>query len=331
LLVTNEIISSRAAVLSSNIERLGVRNVLVTNESTDKLATFFPGFFDKILVDAPCSGEGMFRKDETAIKEWSPENVSLCAERQKEILNNASRMCRPGGIIVYSTCTFSEAENEDNVRWFLNEHPEFSFESSERLMPHKIKGEGHFVARFVKSCNISCKARENNLQNESKMTETNRRSKNSKAGNGKSGIASDADIRKFLTEECKIAKESVDTLFENSVLNTFGDNYYLTPTAVSSLKGLTVVRPGLQICKDLKNRFEPSHSLAMSLRPFEVSTMVNLDINDGNKYIEGQTVNCDPGLKGWVCVFINGYSIGWGKASNGNLKNHYPKGLRRVI
>ncbi|MCR5116147.1 MAG: RsmB/NOP family class I SAM-dependent RNA methyltransferase, partial [Lachnospiraceae bacterium] len=150
LLVTNEINKDRAVILSSNIERMGVRNAVVTSEASDSLARHFPLFFNKILVDAPCSGEGMFRKDETAVSEWSPENVSMCAKRQEEILKNAASMLAPGGTLVYSTCTFSREENEDNIEKFINENPDFELLLIKRLMPHVIKGEGHFVAKLKK-------------------------------------------------------------------------------------------------------------------------------------------------------------------------------------
>ncbi len=347
LLVTNEIIPSRAAVLSSNIERMGVRNALVTNESTDKLTSYFPAFFDKILVDAPCSGEGMFRKDDTAIKEWSPENVDICAERQKEILDNAATMSKPGGIIVYSTCTFSKAENEDNVDAFLSRHPEFTLVSQERLMPHKVDGEGHFVAKFKKAGGtvISQSAASGPVVAQTAVgsiaeavtkagSEAVHSGKKSKKDSGNQGNFKATDIsviRSFLIEECKITVEAADNILSKASVTAFGENIYLTPEGVNNIKGLTVVRPGLHVCKDLKNRFEPAHSLAMSLRPHEVTAKVNLSIEEANKYIEGQTVSADPSIKGWVCIFTEGFSIGWGKASNGVVKNHYPKGLRMSL
>ena len=145
ILITNEINKDRAKILSLNIERLGISNAMVLNESSEHLAEYFYGYFDKILVDAPCSGEGMFRKNDNAADEWSVENVILCAKRQAEILDNAAAMLVPGGTLVYSTCTFSKEENEDNIEAFLNRHDDFKCELMKRLFPHEVKGEGHFL------------------------------------------------------------------------------------------------------------------------------------------------------------------------------------------
>ena len=147
LLVSNEINTQRSRILSQNIERMGIKNAIVTNEDSFVLASHFPGFFNAIQVDAPCSGEGMFRKLPEAIEQWSMENVAICAARQKEILDNAAVMLKPGGTIVYSTCTFSKEENEDVIEYFLERHPDFTLEEMERFWPHKVDGEGHFVAK----------------------------------------------------------------------------------------------------------------------------------------------------------------------------------------
>lgn len=349
LLVTNEINGQRALVLSSNVERMGLRNAIVTSEPSDKLSRAFPMFFDKILVDAPCSGEGMFRKEENAIPEWSPENVELCATRQSEILDNAASMLKAGGVLVYSTCTFSRAENEDNIEAFLSRHPEFSLETQERLMPHKLKGEGHFVARLIKAgnresvaneeasiINASCKICSN--QNEGK-------NKNKKAGNSNGSALSAADIASFLEKECHIKKEVVESMLSDSLLSKRADKLFLTPADISSVipliatgaassrsgGNINILRPGLWAVTDLGKRLEPAHSLAMTLRPEEVDAGIHIGIEDALKYIEGQTLTCSPDIKGWVCVFVDGFSIGWGKASNGTVKNHYPKGLRASI
>ena len=151
LLISNEINSARSRILSSNIERMGAVNVIVTNEDSSKLATKFPSYFHAIQVDAPCSGEGMFRKLPEAMEQWSPKQVLVCASRQLEILNNAAVMLMPGGRIVYSTCTFSREENEDVIEEFLSKHPEFSVGKMERFWPHIQKGEGHFVAELFKT------------------------------------------------------------------------------------------------------------------------------------------------------------------------------------
>ena len=148
-LIANEYVASRAKILSSNIERLGISNAVVLNESPDSLETKFAGFFDSILVDAPCSGEGMFRKNPEAISEWSPANVELCAKRQRDILSSAHEMLKPGGCMVYSTCTFAPQENEENIRWFCDEFPDMELVEEKHVYPHRVEG-GTFCCKACK-------------------------------------------------------------------------------------------------------------------------------------------------------------------------------------
>ena len=307
LLVSNEIIKDRAKILSSNIERLGVRNACVLNETPERLSAVFNRFFDKILVDAPCSGEGMFKKEPNALIEWSPENVIKCHERQLSILENTSSMLKPGGVLVYSTCTFNALENEKTIEDFLQNHPEFTFEKSLRIWPHKDKGEGHFAARLVKSgeSDVTCKPQSSNSKIKS------------------------SDLKDFLGKEVGIKKESVDALFDSKVISEFGENIYLTSAFLPKLSGLKVERAGLLAAESKKNRFEPSHSLALSLNPEDVSRVYELTDEEALRYIKGETIACEPSLKGWVLMSVRGFSIGFGKASNGIIKNHYPKGLRK--
>jgi len=308
LLVSNEYVSSRAGILSANIERMGVANALVLNESSERLAEKFPLFFDKILVDAPCSGEGMFKKEPNAIPEWSLENVKICHERQVDILNEAAKMCRPGGVLVYSTCTFNSLENEGSVEAFLENHPDFTLEKTERFWPHRIKGEGHFAARFVKS-GVSADRIPGKILPDKSLNE----------------------VKKFLSEEIHIKSSCMEELFNNRSLTSFTDNIYLLPEGIlaANLKGLRVERPGLHLCVSKKNRFEPSHSLALALKASDVESSVALTDEEALKYIKGETINCDPSIKGWVLLTTRGFSIGFGKASGGIIKNHYPKGLRK--
>ena len=336
LLVSNEIIKDRAKILSQNIERLGIRNAVVLNESPEKLATVFNSFFDKILVDAPCSGEGMFRKEDSASTEWSLSNVALCAERQKNILESAAVMLKSGGKLCYSTCTFSVEENEGVITEFLNKHPEFSVSVSDiesknffskgrpdwveggapelthafRLWPHKLKGEGHFVCLLEKAGSLN-------------KTIENRESKSKKI------TKEESNLRDFLNKEIKIKPEVIDNIFLNRSIVSFGENIYLMPSALTNLKSIKVERPGLHIAADKKNRLEPAHALAMSLRPEEVESTVDLSDEDAIKYLKGETINVSPSLKGYVLVTYKNVSMGFGKAVNGVLKNHYPKGLRR--
>ncbi len=306
VLVANEPMPQRAKILSENIERMGIRNAIVTNEMPNRLAEVFPMYFDKILVDAPCSGEGMFRKNEEALVEWSLENVKMCAERQDEILDQAAKMLQPGGRIVYSTCTFSEDEDEGSVERFLSRHSEFELKTMRRLWPHKIKGEGHFLAVLEKE-----------------------------------GERSEGIIPKAVTGTVKgIAdKELVGYRdFEKNNLCIklkgdfvkFGDNLYLAPEHAPGIKGLKVLRYGLQLGEDKKNRFEPSHALALALSPKEVKYHCNVSVEDGSagSFQNGLTFNYE-GEKGWYLVCVDGFSTGWGKLAGGIMKNHYPKGLRK--
>ena len=324
LLVSNEVEPGRARILSQNIERMGVRNCVVTNESVGHLRERFVGFFDRILVDAPCSGEGMFRKDETAIQEWSSENVEMCAKRQAGILDDAAAMLKPGGILVYSTCTFSKAENEDNIEDFLKRHEEFSLEKSERLSPHKVKGEGHFVAHLKKSESF-CVTFDTSYDSD---VVSGKKSVKNKKDRLSSAYRSSKELTEFLVSEAGLKEECVDGLFEGCRITVFGDNYYLTPEAFGDLSGLNIVRPGLHIATDLKKRLEPAHALAMSLRRDEVNKAVDMDLVTSVKYLSGETIACNPDLKGWSVVFADSFSVGFGKATGGVLKNHYPKGLR---
>ena len=319
LLVTNEINKERAAVLSSNMERMGVRNAVVTSEPSDVLSRAFPLFFGKILVDAPCSGEGMFRKDETAVNEWSEENVTMCAKRQEEILKNAASMLAPGGTLVYSTCTFSREENEDNIERFINENPDFELVLMKRLMPHKTKGEGHFVAKLKKK---------GEYVKREIYPATPTFGKGKKKGKNESQVISEEAVRDFLTKEFGMKEDIADELISSSRVTRVKDNIYLTPAFFDETVQIRVVRPGLHIMCDLKNRFEPAHALAMSMRPFEVTKKADISLEDAKRFISGETLSCDPDLKGFLPVFVNGYSIGFAKAVNGTLKNHYPKGLR---
>jgi len=340
LLFCNEIHPQRAKILSENIERLGITNSIVTSENPVRLAQFFPGFFHRIMVDAPCSGEGMFRKNEEAYTEWSPENVKMCAERQEEILDAAADMLMPGGQMVYSTCTFAPEENEGSILHFLIRHPEFHVEEVEswkefskgswqwaketisepmdaesyreqiektiRLWPHKLKGEGHFVAVLRKEGVFPSK------------------------GNLPMGCT--GWEKTIQAKECKeymeFAKAYLQDADEKQQLIRFGDQLYLPPVDCPGLKGIKVLRPGLHLGTILKNRFEPSHALALSLKREQVKNVWNLTVEEGANYLKGNTFPAE-GEKGWYLIMVEGYSIGWGKLAGGIMKNHYPKGLRK--
>lgn len=323
LLVCNEINPQRAKILSENIERMGVCNACVTNEAPEHLSGFFPEYFDKILVDAPCSGEGMFRKNEGACDEWSPENVKMCAIRQDGILDEAAKMLRQGGRLVYSTCTFAEAEDEGSVERFTERHPEFRLLETKRLWPHKIKGEGHFAAVLLKDGEAE--------------------SYRSMPANGLEKGVPVRELGDYVSfvDEIFADKGNDFTLNisgrlkaaargDNSVIfSKFGDNVYLIPEEMPSVKGLKVLRTGLHIGTLKKNRFEPAHALALALNPKDVKHVINLDSSDRTimQYLNGQTFPAD-GEKGWYLICVDGFGIGWGKLAGGMMKNHYPKGLR---
>ena len=306
-LVCNEINPKRAKILSRNIERMGVANALVTNEHPETLASRFPGFFDRVLVDAPCSGEGMFRKEEAAVTDWSQETVQMCARRQREILDSAARLVRPGGRLVYSTCTFAPEEDEETVAAFLEAHPEFTPEpveapwfvpgenASYRMWPHKLLGEGHFAAVLRKT-------------------------------QGESGEVPAGPGEKCPKAWESFAKELDITLPEGKAVS-FGQSLYWAPTELPELNRLKVLRPGLELGTERKGRFEPAHALALWLKTCAVTESFPPESPEMKAYLHGDVVS--SGKKGWCPVQAGGYAIGWGKGDGSVLKNHYPKGLRR--
>ncbi|MBO4980937.1 MAG: RsmB/NOP family class I SAM-dependent RNA methyltransferase [Lachnospiraceae bacterium] len=311
LLIANEIHPARAKILSENIERMGVVNACVTNETPARLAESFPEYFDRILVDAPCSGEGMFRKNENACEEWSPENVEFCAARQDEILSCAAKMLVPGGRIVYSTCTFAPQEDEGSVERFLERHPEFTQREAKRLWPHKVKGEGHFAAVLEKAGQL-CQGydREALCGTEKGMLEKQ-----------------PAEYLDFVKETLQAGVP--EELLPGGRYLMFGDHLYLIPKEMPALRGLKVLRPGLQIGTLKKNRFEPAHALALALAPSQVKHVWELDSAGAavRAYLNGQTFPAE-GEKGWYLICVDGFGLGWGKLAGGIMKNHYPKGLR---
>ena len=306
-LVCNEINPKRAKILSRNIERMGVANALVTNEHPETLASRFPGFFDRVLVDAPCSGEGMFRKEEAAVTDWSQETVQMCARRQREILDSAARLVRPGGRLVYSTCTFAPEEDEETVAAFLETHPEFTPEpveapwfvpgenASYRMWPHKLLGEGHFAAVLRKT-------------------------------QGESGEVPACPGEKCPKAWESFAKELDITLPEGKAVS-FGQSLYWAPMELPELNRLKVLRPGLELGTERKGRFEPAHALALWLKTCAVTESFPPESPEMKAYLHGDVV--PSGKKGWCLVQAGGYAIGWGKGDGSVLKNHYPKGLRR--
>lgn len=306
-LLCNEINPKRAKILSRNIERMGVANALVTNEHPQNLAKKYGGYFDRVLIDAPCSGEGMFRKEEAAVMDWSLETVEMCARRQAEILNSGAQLVRPGGRLVYSTCTFSPEENEETVALFLKEHPEFVPETvdapwftpgpygSYRMWPHKLLGEGHFGAVLRKM-----------------------------DGNDASVLqANDEKLPRVWTDFAKMLGISLPA----GKAVRFGQSLYWAPVDMPDIRGIKVMRPGLELGLEKKDRFEPAHALALWLHTANTTHDVRADSAQIKAYMHGDVIS--SACSGWCLVTVDGYAIGWGKGDGKVLKNHYPKGLRR--
>ncbi len=341
LLVANEIHPTRAKALSENIERLGIVNALVTNESPERLQTRFTEFFDKILVDAPCSGEGMFRKLPEAIDDWSPAKVSECHAMQLEILAASSAMLKPGGRLVYSTCTFAPLENEQTIASFLHTHPQFSLQivphhemfvpgepawatpadpelaKTARLWPHLLRGEGHFIAVLQKDGDHDADGQTSHPSGK----KSKRPAKPTSA------------IQEAIACWQGFARESVPSLAvrteDSARFTLFGEQLYYSPLPSPDLASLRVVRPGWHLGTVKKNRFEPSHALALSLHAEDAARTADYaaDAPDVLRYLRGESLT-RPGIDGWTLVTVDSHPLGWGKQVDGQLKNHYPKGLR---
>lgn len=306
-LLCNEYSPKRAKILSRNMERMGVANALVTNETPERLAKALPEYFDRVLVDAPCSGEGMFRKEEAAVTDWSEETVAMCARRQGEILREAAKLVRPGGLLVYSTCTFAPQEDEEAVAAFLSEHPEFTPEpppapwftpgpnGSFRLWPHKLMGEGHFAAVLRRM--------------------------------GTGELPSAPRGGEALPKQWQDFARELGIQLPPGKAVTFGDTLYWAPAQCPDLRGLKVLRPGLELGQLLRGRFQPAHALALWLPDCGRQVDFGPESPEMKAYLHGDVL---PGTeKGWTRVLCGGYGIGWAKGDGVQLKNHYPKGLRR--
>ena len=306
-LLCNEINPKRSKILSRNIERMGVGNALVTNEHPQRLAERLPGYFHRVLIDAPCSGEGMFRKEEAAVTDWSEETVEMCARRQREILRSGAAMLRPGGRLVYSTCTFAPEENEQTIAAFLEGHPEFTLEAVQapwftqvgvgqfRLWPHKLLGEGHFAAVLRKV-------------------------------DGEEEDVAQEPGQKLPKQWTEFAKE-LDIRLPAGKAILFGTSLYWAPQELPQLRGLKVLRPGLELGEVKKDRLEPAHALALWMKTAANVQDYPADSQSAQAYLHGDVVPSQ--IRGLCLVRLDGYSIGWGKGDGKVLKNHYPKGLRR--
>lgn len=335
LLVANEYVAARAGVLKSNLERMGVTNALVLNESTARVAAAFPAFFDKILVDAPCSGEGMFRKESVAVTQYDQPLLDRCAALGAEILENAAAMLAPGGILVYSTCTFAPGEDEGQIAAFLARHPEFTLcdlsgcgfgqpgeanragndplqaEYCRRIWPCD-GGEGHFMAKLQKAADAPA-------------VELPR----GKNGKGKGGKTPRVDA-KALQAWQSFAKELFPTLAGQPIA-VVGDGFLLEPPALLPAAKLHVLRAGVPAGRAAKGRFEPAHALFMAYGA-QCTNCEELTLADPRTaaWLRGEEIEAQTAQNGWCAVLVDGFPLGGGKASGGRIKNHYPKALRNL-
>ena len=312
LLWSNEIVKSRATILLSNMERMGIRNAVVSNAHPEQLCAALAGQFDRVLVDAPCSGEGMFRKNSEAQTEWSPAHVQSCAERQLHILHSARQALKPGGVLVYSTCTFSQEENEGVITRFLRDNPDFALEDAQvsfgrpsmtyarRIFPMD-GGEGHFAARLrrkgalpVSAAPLPC------------------------------GRV-DAGITAFYESLFPGKPFGERLIVKNNKIMILPENY-------QEIKGLPVLRAGVILGETVKNRIEPHHSAFMAATAADCAQAVNFPSGSAaiKAYLHGEEIAVPASVKGYTAVTADGVTVGFGKASGGRLKNKYPKGLRTL-
>lgn len=327
ILVSNDISASRAKALLKNIEVFGVCNSLIISEAPYRLSERFSEYFDKILIDAPCSGEGMFRKSISMVNAWDETRNDFFSDLQKQILNEAVKMLKPGGMLLYSTCTFSPKENEKSIDYLLSldsrlkildfpmadgfdsGHPEWSssknpdLKKAARIWPHKVNGEGHFVCLIKKSGEAS--------------GEYNRGSYPLKC--------------KSLPDEAKNFLGLLSKKYNPERLEISNDKLYYIPESFPEVKGLRILRCGLFMGELKKNRFEPSQALAMSLSFNNFSNTVSLSSDDPRviKYLKGETIEV-KGKNGWCLICVDTYPLGWGKLNNGILKNKYLPGWRLI-
>ncbi|MBE6822923.1 MAG: hypothetical protein E7518_07495 [Ruminococcaceae bacterium] len=312
LLWSNEVVRSRANILLSNLERCGVSNAVVSSCHPDNLCTALAGYFDRVLVDAPCSGEGMFRRDEQAVQEWSPEHVEACSVRQLAILDSASKAIKENGVLVYSTCTFSPEENEGVVTKFLASHEDFqlidcgvtfgrpaTLPKARRIYPMD-GGEGHFVAAMRRCSPNPCMVPEYEQRN---------------------------------TEKLSSAQELYMEIFKEKParrIEPVGNLYLLLPDVLPELKNLGVIRAGVLLGEAKKNRVEPAHALFMAAAPSQLNTVVAFSHDSPQlaAFLRGEELSVEPSLRGYAGVAVDGVMTGFGKCSGGRMKNHYPKGLR---
>ncbi|MBQ2711920.1 MAG: RsmF rRNA methyltransferase first C-terminal domain-containing protein [Clostridia bacterium] len=322
ILICNETVQQRAKILVGNLERMGVRNAAVTSMRPDELAALLPGYFDTVIVDAPCSGEGMLRKEEAAVQDWSEELVQTCASRQREILKSADKLLCEGGILLYSTCTLNTEENEENIAFMMRElgyitlpppdqlravcRPGIQLEDALRIFPHDGMGEGHFVCVLQKTT----------------------QEKSSKLRLLCPFIPPKKDQRQAFTELFEqLSSEQI-----RGEVGVFSDAIYLYNPNLPLVKGLHLLRAGVHSASILQNRLEPSHGLIAALKKEGLKRKADFsfDSPEVTAYLRGEVIPYDADFKGFGLIIVSGYPLGLVKATGGILKNHYPKGLRAL-
>ena len=346
ILVANEVEGGRIKALGENLERWGTPNVVVTNDTAERLATLLGPTFDRVLVDAPCSGEGMFRKNAGARAEWSPAHVVGCATRQARILEQAARLVHQHGLLLYSTCTFAPEENEQRIAAFLDTHPDWELVDipkqhgfvaarpdwvpgrprpeltrAVRLWPHHLAGEGHFMALLM---NHEETSRADQAGTELRRAATHGRARErgrSRQPEAESGSRDAVSAwRAFQHSSLRISLPAERLLSRREQL-------YLLPAEAPSMDGLNIVRPGLWLGTAKPGRFEPSHALALALDVDEAQLTVALSEQEAARYLKGETIE-RAGPDGWALVTLHGRHLGWGRRVGTVVKNFYPKGLR---
>ncbi|MBE6128321.1 MAG: NOL1/NOP2/sun family putative RNA methylase [Erysipelotrichaceae bacterium] len=320
LLISNDISASRQNATLKNCERFGIRNAYLISSDLRKLAEKYPGYFDRILVDAPCSGEGMFRRDPSLITSWLERGNDYYPALQKEILSSAVSMLKEGGTILYSTCTFDPSEDEEVIRAVLEEYPDLYLAEPEekcplfaegigedmkacmRLYPHRLKGEGHFVALLKKK------------------------------GNSEETDCAFLKADRIKNASCQEFMKHVSMNMNHTVMKALKDRIYLLPEQNFEHGSVRVIRSGLLLGTLKNDRFEPSQHLAFALKPEEFDQCISFPADDirVEKYLRGETVTADESHDGWVLVCVDGYPLGFGRMNGRNIKNKLEKGYRRI-
>lgn len=319
LLVSNDISNSRARILLKNQELFGLGNICVMSENPEKMGPYFENYFDKILIDAPCSGEGMFRKDTKMVKSWEEQGPDIYAGIQKTLIMQASKMLKPGGMMLFSTCTFNKEENEGTISYLLEEDGDFQtcniapyegfcqgyhpLEETVRIWPHKMQGEGHYLALVKK-------------QGQSEP------------------IKEKKQKGKKLPEDLSCFLENLNYQFHSERIVVSGEKVNYLPEAFPKTKGLRLLREGLLLGELKKNRFEPSQPLAMFLKKEDYKYTIDFSADDIRviKYLKGETLDVEDLLsrkdKGWYLVCVDSFPLGFAKVANQMLKNKYAPGWR---